>query len=482
MLAAEIVLIVSMVFQGAIIFLPGRRRMFLSSELIFTVALMCSALAALGLFTFGNFLPNIAMLSDHSLFRLPRATLLLSAILLGRIVASTKELPANRKPEVLFLLTVIVLLCDVLLLSRHLTLSVLLLLMISWACIFLGGLSYRGRLEGEAILKFWLQASLGLVIGLGALVILTLVAGGVHYDQLAAFAKTMDQYSIQSLFLIHSLFLPFILAMGLFPFHFVILDRDHGVTWAVQGIMGVLVQGSIALALWKMGAEIFGHSHGVDPSDGMKALQYCGIAGGYALLIFALSQENAKRLLAAILGASWSIILAAGAMPSAQSASAVAYSFAAVFLWGALLSFIWSRMQESAHDGSISAVFGLGKKFRASGLILLVALAGPLCVPGFPGFPSALHLLGAIIEQKALALLVMEVILLVLLCFTAAKLASDLLFRDGSITVIEADSVLVRYSKIDILSLATIIGAMLLLGLFWNQVFAILLESAKAFL
>ncbi|MGL1166853.1 hypothetical protein ACSTKZ_25275, partial [Vibrio parahaemolyticus] len=68
-----------------------------------------------------------------------------------------------------------------LILSRHGALSVILLVLCTWVGLFLGGLAYRGRREGEAVLKFWIQASLTLTLGFGSILLLSLIAGGAHF-------------------------------------------------------------------------------------------------------------------------------------------------------------------------------------------------------------------------------------------------------------------------------------------------------------
>ncbi len=423
-----------------------------------------------------------SMLEDEALFRLPRAALLLAAVLVSRLVASTNEIPSARKPEVLFLLTILALFCDLLLLSRHGTLSCILLVLCTWVGLFLGGLAYRGRREGEAVLKFWTQASMALTIGFGAIVLLSLVAGGAHFGVIGDFVKSQPPYSPMSLLVIIGLFLPFLMAGGFFPFHFIAIDRDHGLPWAVQTGLSVIFQGAVAVAVWKMGVEVFGLAGREGISDGMRVLQLCGIFGGFWLAVFALSQENSKRLFSALIGAQWSAILVAGALPTVLSASAVAYSFSATFLWSAVLGFVWSRFQEKAGSESIGAVYGAAKAYRTSGLILLLGLASPLCVPGFPGFPGLLVLLASMIEQKSLAFLATEVILLSLLCFITIRVGTDLLFRRSSEPRVDKEVMGLQYGIMDWSVIAGLSGVLLAAGFFWHQVLGHLNAAASQFL
>lgn len=423
-----------------------------------------------------------SMLGDEALFRVPRAALLLAGVLLSRVVAATREIPEGRKPEVLFLLTVLSFLCDLLILSRHGTLSCILLVLCSWVGLFLGGLAYRGRREGEAVLKFWTQASLALTVGFGAVVLLSLVAGGAHYGVIGEYVKAQAPFSPESLLVVAGLFLPFLMAGGFFPFHFIAIDRDHGLPWAVQTGLSVIFQGAVAVAAWKMGVTVFGHAGREGVSEGLRVLQLCGLLGGFWLAIFALSQENSKRLYSALVGAQWSAILAAGALPTTLSASAVVYSMSATFLWSAVLGFVWSRFQERAGSESIVSVYGAAKSFRTSGLILLLGLASPLCVPGFPGFPSFLSLLASMIEQKSLAFLATEVILLSLLCFLAIRIGTDLLFRRSSDVSFGKNADDLCYGAMDWGVILGLSGALLASGFFWNKALAFLNGAASQFL
>jgi NADH:ubiquinone oxidoreductase subunit 2 (subunit N) len=478
---SELLILATALLQG--IFLVGPRGK-LSRKGMELASVFGLAVAAVFLLVWREAAPLplvFTMLEDEPLFRVPRAALLLAAVLVSRIVVATKEVPEGRKPEVLFLLTVLAWLCDLLILSKHGTLSCILLVMCSWVGLFLGGLAYRGRREGEAVLKFWTQASLALTVGFGAIVLLSLVAGGAHYGVIGEYVKAQPAFSPSSLLVVAGLFLPFLMAGGFFPFHFIAIDRDHGLPWAVQTGLSVIFQGAVAVAVWKMGVEVFGLAGRVGVSEGLRVLQLCGLLGGFWLAVFALSQENSKRLYSALIGAQWSAILAAGALPTTLSASAIVYALSATFIWSAVLGFVWSRFQEKAGSESISSVYGAAKAYRTSGLILLLGLATPLCVPGFPGFPGLLSLLASMIEQKSLSFLATEVVLLSLLCFIAIRIGTDLLFRKGGEGRGDRTGELC-YGALDWSVIVGLSGVLLASGFFWHQALGFLDAAATQFL
>lgn len=480
---SELLILLTALLQG--VFLVGPRGLASrrGSELVSVLGLGAAAVFLLVARGEAGMPVVFAMLLDEPLFRAPRAALLLASLLVSRLVAATAEIPANRKPEVHFLVTILALLCDLLILSRHGTLSCILLVMGTWVGLFLGGLAYRGRREGEAVLKFWTQASLALTFGFGAIVLLSLVAGGAHYGVIGEYVKAQPAFSPHSLLVVAGLTLPFLMAGGFFPFHFIAIDRDHGLPWAVQTGLSVVFQGAVAVAAWKMGVEVFGHAGREGVSEGLRVLQLCGLIGGFWLAVFALSQENSKRLYSALVGAQWSAILAAGALPTMLSASAIVYSFSATFLWSAPLGFVWSRFQEAAGSESIASVYGAAKAYRTSGLILLLALASPLCVPGFPGFPSLLSLLASMIEQKSLAFLATEAVLLSLLCFLAIRVGTDLLFRRGTGDLaVKAQAAPLRYGALDWGVIAGFSTVLLASGFFWHRALAYLDTAASQFL
>lgn len=477
---SELIIGLTALLQGALLLLPRREAIKRGAELLSVFGL---GLAALSLVA-GRFPPLFGipfeMLDDQPLFHLPRAALLLASVLLSRIVASTREIPTGRKPEVLVLLSILALLCDLLILSRHSTLSCILLVLSSWVGLFLGGLAYRGRLEGEAVLKFWIQASIALAVGFGAILVLSLVAGGAHYGVIGEYMKAQAPYSASGLLVVGSLFLPFLMTGGFFPFHFIAIDRDHGLPWAVQTILSVMFQGAVAVATWKMGVAVFGHSGREGVSDGLRVLQLCGVIGGFWLAIFALSQTNSKRLYSALMGAQWSALLAAGALPTSLSATALVYALSANFIWCALLGFVWSRFQEWAGSENISSVYGAAKIHRTSGLILLLALACPLFIPGFPGFPALLYLLATMIEQKSLVFLSTEAILLSLICLSSIRIGTDLLFRQSAEQ--KNSRAFLAYSGLDWGVIVGLTSVLFAAGFFWHTVLSRLANAASPFL
>jgi len=468
--------------QAVLLALPHGQRAFRSAEALAGLGFLASAVAVV-LFHFNDAgLEPLytALLEDQPIFRLPRAALFLAALALGRNLLATRELPTGRKQESLLLLTVLVFLCDLLILSRHALLSAVLLASISWLGIFLSGLAFRGRVEGEAVLKSWLQVSLAVALGFGSVLTLALVAGGLHYDVIAAQMKTLPLYSPEALLNIVALCLPFFLAGGIFPFHFINLDRDQGLPWAVQVILNIIVQGAVTLAAWKMGVEVFGSARPGQVAEGMRVLPLAGLAGGFWLAIFAFSQENSKRLFSAIVGAQWFAILAAGAMPTKLGVSAITYAFSSVFLWTALLGFVWSRLQESVGSERMESVHGAARSFRLAGLMLLVALTGPLYAPGFTGFPAVFHLLASMIEQRSLVFLAAEGILLAVLCLSALRIGTDLLFRPAPQGAVAGTSL--PYGVLDLAAMFLLGVSILVLGVFWHHAFAALNEAAGYFL
>ncbi|MGZ3651091.1 MAG: hypothetical protein ACXWSC_07945 [Bdellovibrionota bacterium] len=480
---SELIIGFTALLQGMLLVIPRGAPARKGAELLSVIGLGIAALYLVATIGAPPAVFSFEMLEDQALFRVPRAALLLSSLLLGRVVVSTRELPEMRKPEVLFLLTLLAFLCDLLILSRHGALSIILLVLNSWVGLFLGGLAYRGRREGEAVLKFWIQASLSLTIGFGAIVLLSLVAGGAHFSVIGEYMRAQEPYSPQALLVVAGLFLPFFMAGGFFPFHFMSIDRDHGLPWAVQTALSVTFQGAVAVAAWKMGVMVFGHSSREGVSEGMRVLQLCGLVGGFWLAIFALSQGNSKRLYSALVGAQWSAVLAAGALPTLLSSTAIVYALSATFVWSAVLGFVWARFQEWAGSEEISSVYGAAKSFRASGLLLLLALASPLFVPGFPGFPAALYLLAAMIEQKSLIFLATYAALLSLVCLTCIRIGTDLLFRERAPQTLGkgADSFLC-YGALDWSVIGGTAALLLTAGFFWHPVLESLGAAAQIFL
>jgi hypothetical protein len=137
-------------------------------------------------------------------------------------------------------------------------------------------------------------------------------------------------------------------------------------------------------------------------------------------------------------------------------------------------------LQEVSGGDQLKNVYGAARAIRAAGLVLLVALAAPLCVPGFAGLPAVFHLLATMIEQHSLVFLLAEGLLLSLLCLICLRVGTDLLFRPRSVAFTQPTTL--RYGALDYGAMALLGAALLVLGCLWNPVFASLGESAKLFL
>jgi NADH:ubiquinone oxidoreductase subunit 2 (subunit N) len=229
-----------------------------------------------------------------------------------------------------------------------------------------------------------------------------------------------------------------------------------------------------------MAVRIFGKTGEI--SDGLRCLQYCGLFGGFWLGFFALGQKSSKRLFSGLMGGTWSVLLASGSMRSPMASSAIVYGACSILFWGTLLSFVWSRLQESSGDESIAAIYGSGRTHRGYGLLLIAALAGPLMLPAFPGFVSVILQLASVIEQRSFLLLVAFSLLLILFSVISARLAADLLFRPAVGIAREARVDFLRYDRWDLFPLALLLIGMLWLGVLGNKVFTGLYEAAKPFL
>lgn len=474
------ILLVGMSLQGLFLFSRLHALRFGAAEWISGSVFAGSAVSLLALIRGPQeSIQILSLLEDLPLLRLPRAALFIAAFLISRAIVSSKELPQERKPEVLFLLTFAVIFSELLLLSQNILLSVLLLISISWIGSFFSGLAYRGRSEGEAMLKGWVQGSLVMSLGLGSVLVLLWISGGAGYD---AVAKGLAEASpLAGCLGVLSLFLPYFLSAGLFPFHFLPLDRDQGVPWSIQLIFTVLLQGSILLALWSLSVDVL-HVPGKLNPFGLNLLQVASMVGGFWMAIFAVSQKNAKRLYSSLIAASWALALAAGCNPTELSASTLVYAFASIFLWSSLLGFTWSRLQEWAKTENIADVLGVARRFRTSGLFLLIALSAAVGVPGSSGLPVSFLLLASMIEQKSVLFLILEMGLMALVLLGLFRVASDLLFRGGRQTQEVSAVPLARYAALDYVGVIGLTASILILGIAWNRVFAALSETAKLFL
>ncbi len=410
------------------------------------------------------------------LFRLPRALIALVSLVLGSSVLASTALPSDRKPEILFMITALSLFGRVLLLSQNYLLSFLCLFGLAIPSIFLTGLSFRGPLEGEATLKWWYQSSVAVIFGFCAILLLQLLTGGLQY---ADIAHAIQGISTPRALLIVLLFLfPFFAVAGLFPLHFLSIDRDHGAPWSTQAICSILVSGVAALAMLKAGVAVYHDSEtGRMP---MRILESLGVIASFWCCIGSYTQLNAKRFLAFFSASQWSTLLLVVTKPTVLSLAASVYYFLGVSLALALIYPVMGSLHEFAGGDETSDTYGAGRRAGMAGVILLFGMCFFLFAPPLMGFPALFRILAAHFEQQSILRVLDFAVLQLLYAIIAVRLIANVFFRDAGERFTSAAAPYF-YPKLSTLLGALVVAVTLVGGLFWDNIFVTLEAAAKNF-
>lgn len=415
------------------------------------------------------------VLVDRPYLRLPRLAFLLSTLLIFRAFMGTMAVPLERLGQAAFLVLVVTFLGDVLLLSNHFLMSYLVLSSISLVSALMVGISFRGRLEGESVLKNWNQVAFFVPMGLFSCLLITLLAGGMGIAKLQESILAMSNpwmlYAVCFL-----LFLPFLLAGSIFPFHFLSLDRDQGANWATQLFFANCVQAPVLVALWSFSYQLQLNN----PNwPGGKILMALALFACIWQGIHALGQKSARRILSALTGAHWSFVLIAAAGASQKNLEAAVIGFSSCFVWIAVLGFIWSRFQESVGSDSLIGAGGIVGRAQKKGLLLLFALAPAFFVPGLSSFPALIHHFSAILEHQSIFLFLTCTLFLVLISLTPLRILSDLLFMPAAAPAEWRREI--KYDALDWGSLFLVLLVMVTIGLNWPTLLIHIAASPKLF-
>jgi NADH:ubiquinone oxidoreductase subunit 2 (subunit N) len=439
------------------------------------LALSASFAQMIGLLPIISPYPNFLL--PKALAAFPLAAALLCFVVLAIWVLQSTQIHSGRRSETLLLFSFLSLLLGLLFSSEHVLASFLLLLAIAWTGLFLTGLSFSGRLEGEGLVKFWAQLGFGLGAGLSLFALVIFLSGGGSWSQISSASGLTGPGGVAHGLLIGAIYLPYFVVAGIFPFHLAAADRDEGAPWIIQVALSCIVQGAVLYAAWLVGVKVF-HQEG-DIATGMRVLQVATLAGAIWHLSLGLYQKNSKRAFSSIAGGAICLMISAAALPTQHSAAALSYAVAINLLWLTLLGFVWGRVQERVGGGDLAAVRGEAKRSRWDGIALLVAISVPLFLPYLPGFSLGAQQLGAILEQRSLLSLAIHFLLLVLQLVFSIRIVTELLF---------SESAALRSQKSPHPSLLerggmTLLGLGLLLsGLVSGGIFELLQGAAMAFL
>lgn len=447
-----------------------------------TMNFIFSLLLSILFFKYPEELLFAGLIKSSLLFRPVRMVIYFSGmVLVGQILYSS-VIPEKRKRELVFILSLTTFFASVLILSINLFVSFLCLLGLATAGLFMAGAPFRGRLEGEAIYKFWYQYSLIIIIGFFSLTILSYIAGGLEYDVLRKFYESSATHNL-FIFWISLGLAPMFLLAGVFPMHFTIIDRDHGIAWPIQATETVLISGVSMMALFKAAVHFFYEDKNMGSSRILNLLMVLGFIGLLWSIMGALTQKSTKRFMAFLSSSLWSICLITIAIPSALSLASSVYYFVCASIALLLIFAGITRIHERiGEEESWDALVGTGTRFPQYARLVLLGLLCFLFLPPSFGFSALLNLLGAMFEQKSLLLVCVTCFGVFFIFMAALRMLSAIYFEDIKYDFVSNSSTTGGISFVD--RLLFFIGVLIVFGFgIWGDIFfQSLLESAKVFI
>ena len=402
----------------------------------------------------------------------------LSGILI-LVTGYAKRIDERRKPELCFFLLWMTLLASLLMLSRHFLVSYICLFGMAALNSLLAASPFQRKEEGKSALFYWFQAALCFTLGFGVLVILASQMDDLGYDSVRKFFAAQESFQVLPLILV--LLLPFWVVSGIFPFHFATIELNHGAVWSIQAAQSLLIQGVGTLALFKVVVLVF-YSIGAALSMvilyGFSAV---GFLGGLAGGLGAISQKDGKRFAANFVLMQWSICLIPLGNPNAFSLSAAIFYFLSAAVALAVCFVVWGGLLESRGSDTLAGLRGARDRCLLECVLLLAALVSLAGMPPFVGFPANLNMVSALSEQKEPIVLLLYVIVLVLQLVVVARMLGLIFFAesddsDGMLGAMNGVGTKLRFA------LVSLIAPLLLLGLFWEGVWAELLERSASFI
>lgn len=416
------------------------------------------------------------MLRTPAAMRSVWAAIALASIMAQRAVAGTKQLPLNRKPEVYLILTLLLLLSATLLQAEGYLMLFLCAYAMGWLALALTGVTSSGREVSEALLKYWYQLSVAGVVGLLALLFISVMGPSF---QLSAVATSLSGLGLaRAMPLALAVLLPLYLIVGAFPFHFVVIDRDHGSPWAVQMINVLLVTAPGIAAATKVMVVLLGGQ--TEVSGVLPFLAFGGFLGAFWSLFGAITQTNTKRLLAYVSAGIWSGSF--GVLGVASSLTVAASLYLLVVCVPLLAVLFWSLgyFHERLQSNELKSICGLGRHRLDWGLFLMVGFGTLLMAPPFPGFSLLVNILGASLGTGWVILLCMAALFLVL-GGIGFFLLSQLYFKPSLVPLQKlAHDAPIHQLWLDRLVQGTVFAIAVAGGVFWNKLWEQLLPAAEA--
>ena len=302
--------------------------------------------------------------------------------------------------------------------------------LLSLALYALIGFNKNSKLSSEAAIKYYVLGAMSSGILLFGISLIYGFTGSINYFEIADQISSVNYDSVQFLGIIFGMV--FITAslcfkFGAAPFHIWVPDIYQGSLVSTTILLSTLPKVAVFVVFLKLYFITFLTLTFIW-SD---ILVFIGIASIIVGSIFALTQENIKRLLAysAISNIGF-IILAMGLVTNDGLYASLYYTI--VYSFTALASFgIITHITSNSHGiEDISDLAGLSKTHPYFAILILITMLSSAGIPPLIGFHAKLIVIQALINNSYITLSVLVVLMTVISAYYYLRVIKTIYFED----------------------------------------------------
>ena len=341
--------------------------------------------------------------------------------------------------------------------------------LLSLAIYALIGFNKHSGLSSEAAIKYYVLGAMSSGILLFGISLIYGFTGSINYFEIADQIRNINSNSVQFLGIIFGIV--FITAslcfkFGAAPFHIWVPDIYQGSLISTTILLSTLPKIAVFIVFLKLYFIPFMALEYVW-SD---ILVFIGIASIIIGSIFALTQENIKRLLAYSAISNIGFIILAMALVSNDGLHASLY-YTIVYSFTALASFgVVTHITSNSHGiENISDLAGLSKTHPYFAILILITMLSAAGIPPLIGFHAKLMVIQALINNSYIFLSIIVVLMTVVSAYYYLRVIKTVYFE-------ERENLISTYTSSNIL---LSINVILLLGL---GIFPFILFDTTSFL
>ena len=341
--------------------------------------------------------------------------------------------------------------------------------LLSLALYALIGFNKHSGLSSEAAIKYYVLGAMSSGILLFGISLIYGFTGSINYFDIADQIRDINTNSVQYLGIIFGLI--FITAslcfkFGAAPFHVWVPDIYQGSLISTTILLSTLPKIAVFIVFLKLYFIPFMALEYVW-SD---ILIFIGVASIIIGSIFALTQENIKRLLAYSAISNIGFIILAMALVSNDGLHASLY-YTIVYSFTALASFgVVTHITSNSHGiENISDLAGLSKTHPYFAILILITMLSSAGIPPLIGFHAKLMVIQALINNSYILLSIIVVLMTVVSAYYYLRVIKTVYFE-------ERENLISTYTSSNIL---LSINVVLLLGL---GIFPFILFDTTSFL